>query len=159
MFITHRPTLTVQLHNFDLFRTCRTSSFCTVVWQLVRFQLTRCIARSLGDSWASCLQSGSLPAAQPTASKHWKHVGYRNYRMDNDTWFHIKGWDLGARSCQTLIKLKVKPVVDGCMWKCRWKWRNFVPYICQLVFAAILWVKLWKMLVTVIALKYAVLVS
>jgi len=24
MFITHRPTLTLRLHNFDLFRTCRT---------------------------------------------------------------------------------------------------------------------------------------
>jgi len=54
MFITHRPTLTLQLHNFDLFRTCHTSSFYTVVWQLARFQLTRCIARSLGDSWACC---------------------------------------------------------------------------------------------------------
>jgi len=29
-------------------------SFCTVVWQLARLLLTRCIARSLGDSWASC---------------------------------------------------------------------------------------------------------
>ena len=55
MFIIHRPTLTVQLHNFDLFRTCRTRSFCTVAWQLARFILTRRIARSLGDSWASCL--------------------------------------------------------------------------------------------------------
>ena len=55
MFITHCPIVTLQLHNFDLFRTCRTSSFCTVVWQLARFQLTRRIARSLGDSWASCL--------------------------------------------------------------------------------------------------------
>jgi len=54
MFITHRPTVTLQLHNFDLFRTCRTSSFCTVAWQLARFQLTQRIARSLGDSWASC---------------------------------------------------------------------------------------------------------
>ena len=54
MFITHRPTLTLQLHNFDLFRTCRKSSFCTVAWQLARFRLTRQIARSLGDSWASC---------------------------------------------------------------------------------------------------------
>jgi len=52
-FITHCPTVTLQLHNFDLFRTCRTSSFCTVAWQLARFQLTRRIARSLGDSWAS----------------------------------------------------------------------------------------------------------
>ena len=35
MFITHRPTLTLQLHNFDLFRTCRTTIFCTVAsnWQ------------------------------------------------------------------------------------------------------------------------------
>jgi len=54
MFITHQPTLTLQFHNFDLFRTCRTTSLCTVVWQLARFQLTRLIARSLGDSWASC---------------------------------------------------------------------------------------------------------
>ena len=44
VFITHRPTVTLQLHNFDLFRTCRTSSFCTVEWQLARFQLTRRIA-------------------------------------------------------------------------------------------------------------------
>jgi len=53
MFITHRPTLTLQLHNFHLFRICRTSSFCTAAWQLVRFQLTRRIARSLDDSWAT----------------------------------------------------------------------------------------------------------
>ena len=25
MFTTHRPTLTIRLHNFDLFRTCRTA--------------------------------------------------------------------------------------------------------------------------------------
>ena len=54
MFITYCPTVTLQIHNFGLFRSCRISSFCTVVWQLVRFQLTRRIARSLGDSWASC---------------------------------------------------------------------------------------------------------
>ena len=59
MFVTHRPTLTLQLHNFNLFRTFRTSSFCTVAWQLARFQLTWCIARSIGDSWASCSTSGS----------------------------------------------------------------------------------------------------
>jgi len=50
MFITHCPTVTLQLHYFDLFRTCRTSSFDTLSWQLARFQLTRRIARSLGDS-------------------------------------------------------------------------------------------------------------
>jgi len=67
MFITHCPTVTLQLHNFDLFRTCRTSSFYTVAWQLARFQLTRSIARSVGDSWASCkLVVGHM-------TKHVKH--------------------------------------------------------------------------------------
>jgi len=47
-----------QPYNFDLFRTGRTSSFCTVAWQLARFHLTRRIARSVGDSWASCVISG-----------------------------------------------------------------------------------------------------
>ena len=61
----HRPTfithwLNLQLHTIDLVRTCRISSFCTVAWQLARFQLTRRIARSLGDSWASCLSCASL---------------------------------------------------------------------------------------------------
>ena len=28
MFTTPRPTLTLQLHNFDLFRTCRTALLC-----------------------------------------------------------------------------------------------------------------------------------
>jgi len=36
-----------------------------------------------------------------------------------------------------------------------WQWRNFVPYLCQLVFAAILWVKLSEMFVTLLSLKYA----
>jgi len=60
MFITHRLALTLQLHNFHLFRTCRTSCFCTVAWQLARFQLTRHIARSLGDSRASCMSAETL---------------------------------------------------------------------------------------------------
>jgi len=52
--ITHCLRLNLQLHTIDLVRTCRISSICTVAWQLARFQLTRRIARSLGDSWASC---------------------------------------------------------------------------------------------------------
>ena len=69
MFITHRLTLTIQLHNFDLFRTCRTSSFCTVAWHLARFQLTRRIARSLGDSWASCCKFQMGPSLAPTSRR------------------------------------------------------------------------------------------
>jgi len=52
--ITHCLRLNLQLHTIDLVRTCCISSLCTVAWQLARFQLTRRIARSLGDSWASC---------------------------------------------------------------------------------------------------------
>jgi len=48
--ITHCLRLNLQLYVIDLVRTC----FCTVAWQLARFQLRRRIARSLGDSWASC---------------------------------------------------------------------------------------------------------
>ena len=48
---TARFCRTDQLATADTwFRTCRTSSFCTVAWQLARFQLTRRIARSLSDS-------------------------------------------------------------------------------------------------------------
>ena len=39
----------------------------------------------------------------------------------------------------------------------RWHWRNFVQYLCQLVFAAILWVKLLGMFATVISPNYALL--
>ena len=34
-----------------------------------------------------------------------------------------------------------------------WQWRNFVPYLCQLVFAAFLWVKLLEMFVTLLSLN------
>jgi len=54
LFMTHCLQLNLQLHTIGLFRTCCTSSFCTVAWQLARFQLTRRITRSLGDRWASC---------------------------------------------------------------------------------------------------------
>ena len=53
LFMTHCLRLNLQLHSISLVRTCRISSFCTVAWQLSRLLLTRRIARSLGDSWAS----------------------------------------------------------------------------------------------------------
>ena len=50
LFMTHCLQLNLQLHTIVLVRTCRISSFCTVAWQLARFQLTRRIAWSLSDS-------------------------------------------------------------------------------------------------------------
>ena len=53
MLIAHRPTLTLQLHNFDLFRTVPVvSALLRGNWQDFNWQR---IARSLGDSWASWL--------------------------------------------------------------------------------------------------------
>jgi len=40
-----------------------------------------------------------------------------------------------------------------------WQWSNFVPYLCYLVFAAILWVKLLEMFVNLLSLKYALSVG
>ena len=55
LFMTHCLRLNLQLHTISLVRTC-ISSFCTVSWQLARLLLTRRIARSLGDSGASCYE-------------------------------------------------------------------------------------------------------
>jgi len=60
LFMTHCLRLNLQLHTISLARTCRISSFCTVALQLARLLLTTRIARSLGDSWASCLLKDSL---------------------------------------------------------------------------------------------------
>jgi len=103
MFITHRPTLTLQLHNLDLFRTCRKSIFCTVAWQLARFQLTRRIARSLGDSWASCCICADLLANSqwrlPCKNSH-IHSSGRVYRR----FFRMKAFAQTTRvGCTTNV--------------------------------------------------------
>jgi len=60
VYSTILPHGTVLATANTWFRTSHTSSFCIVAWQLARFQLTRRIARSVGDSWASCFPSYAL---------------------------------------------------------------------------------------------------
>ena len=67
LFMTHCLQLNLQLHTISLVRTCRISSFCTVAWYLARLLLTRRIARSLGDSWASCSQQRWTLAKMPNS--------------------------------------------------------------------------------------------
>jgi len=62
---TKPPT---SYHRFGPDLSYTVSSFCTVAWQLARFQLTRRIARSLGDSGASC---------------HWYFTPVRSIGLDN----------------------------------------------------------------------------
>jgi len=96
VFITHRPTLTLQhqLHNFDLFRTCHTSSFCTVAWQLARFQLTERIARSLGDS--SCLLNCDSTKA----------IKYSTLRIADRKWRH------GSCLHSSVVRMCIKNMSD-----------------------------------------------
>ena len=72
---TARFCRTGQLATADTwFGTCRTSSFCIVAWQL-----TRRIARSLGDSWASCLRYDTIRDAILTCARKptWVSLIYR----------------------------------------------------------------------------------
>jgi len=66
------PLTKLQLDTISLVRTCRISSFCTVAWQLARLLLTRRIARSLGDSWASC----TYLASSASEDKCLRRMGY-----------------------------------------------------------------------------------
>jgi len=71
LFVTHCLRINLQLHTISLVRTCRISSFCTVAWQLARLLLTRRIARSLGDSWASYFSTRPLDGAScPSVCAH-----------------------------------------------------------------------------------------
>ena len=51
MFITHRPTLTLQLHNFDLFRTCRTrvSALLRGNWQDFNWHEALCGSSAIAE--------------------------------------------------------------------------------------------------------------
>ena len=60
IFITHCPTITLQLHNFYLLSTC-TSSFCTVVLQFAFSALTLLVGRQEGHP-ACKKQSGGVLA-------------------------------------------------------------------------------------------------
>jgi len=80
MFIIYRPTVSLLLHNFDLFRTCR-SSFCTVAWQLARFQLTLRIARSLSDELSFLSPNVSATSRQLVTSRSQSRLGLITSRL------------------------------------------------------------------------------
>jgi len=106
--ITHCLRLNLQLHTIDLVRTCRISSFCTVAWQLARFQLTRRIARSLGDSWASCLDFPLSPFSK-------KEATMINI-CGNGLFFNLK-WkseaSLGDKSGETIEETRSTAIAEG----------------------------------------------
>ena len=85
----HIVYLNLQLHTIDLVRTCRISSFCTVAWQLARFQLTRRIARPLGDSWASCPSPilSFIPVVKPSFYRNPFHCSIFFSFSRLTTWF------------------------------------------------------------------------
>ena len=62
------------------------------------------------------------------------------------------------QTCRCYSRMKISLLGANVIYT-RWQWRNFVPYLCQLVFAAILWVKLSEVFVTLLSLKYALWVG
>ena len=114
LFMTHCLRLNLPLHTISLVRTCRISSFCTVAWQLARLGLllTRRIARSLGDSWASCLfetyiyilalevATGQL--REPALCRLYRHT-FVPYEVDVLAQRDIAGWRVVSSSGQDLV--------------------------------------------------------
>ena len=71
--ITHCIRLNLQLHTIDLVRICRISSFCTVAWQLARFQLIRRIARSPAIAELLLLRYHNMMTKETCWSVHGAH--------------------------------------------------------------------------------------
>ena len=63
---------------------------------------------------------------------------------DIDRLLHGRRSEAAAAACECgqchVVNVHSKPNTD--FLYIGWQWRNFVPYLCRLVFAAILWVKL-----------------
>ena len=68
--------------------------------------------------------------------------------IDNNDTIILSAWTASVLPMQRLLHT-VSP----------WQWRNFVPYLCQLVFAAILWVKLLEMFIMLMLLEYVLSVG
>jgi len=85
---------------FDLLRTCRTSSFCTVAWQLARFQLTQRISRSaiaellcyvLISCWFhNCTRSSQLNRQLPAFC--WTYSYWSMQFFAQNLLFHLSGF-------------------------------------------------------------------
>ena len=86
LFMTHCLRLKLQLYIINLVRTCRISSFCTVAWQLARLLLTRRIARSLGDSGASCITWTTLKIHNARFMTHMNRDQLRDPTFGNRVW-------------------------------------------------------------------------
>jgi len=114
---TARFCRTTQLATADTwFRTCRTSSFCTVAWQLARFQLTWRIAPSLGDSWASAscwshaadvVQQSTVCDESPPWSRHLDWVAPRRFSRHHPRQDHV------LSPCMVWSLLSITPCNTG----------------------------------------------
>ena len=100
------------------FRTCYTSTFCTVVWQLARFLLTRSIAQSLGDSWASCTTTHQSRnnRSKRTQRQHTPHSN--SFLQFHSTHFFISRFTIPSDassyfSCWVVVSIKS---ASYCKW-------------------------------------------
>jgi len=89
-----------------------------------------CLVRHERTCWCS-----DSPLS-PQGPRAWHDVTHQQWWTTN--------WNASVKSKTRLQKVLLKLLYIG------WQWRNIVPYLCQLVFAAILWLKLLEMFVTLL---------
>ena len=99
---------------------------------------------SLFLDWSLAISSHAFRVSAPTV---WNPID--NVTRDSQTFSTFK------RHLKThhSLPLTLPPTCTYSPLYIGWQWRNFVPYLCQLVFAAILWVKLLQMFVTLLSLN------
>ena len=73
LYITHCLRLNLQLHTIDLVRTCRISSFCTVAWQLARFNWYDASRGPSAIAELLVIVIGPPSAAQSAAELRWAY--------------------------------------------------------------------------------------
>jgi len=101
IFTTHCPTVILQLHNFDLFRTCRSLRVASALlrgnWQ--DFNWHDALRGPSTIAELLVYRPDALPAAQPTASKHWRHFCHTEKLFSILVWQIIIKWPTQS-SCQ-----------------------------------------------------------
>jgi len=95
MFITHRPTVTLQLHNFDLFRTCLTSNSVLLRgnWQHFNWhdasRSPSAIAERLVSPWyATLAQHMPVQFLSDLSMEYWL-VMTSQYSMEMSEWTEL----------------------------------------------------------------------
>jgi len=110
-----------------------------------------CIEKEIRDlSSCNCLKSGAVCLQRDCGSRPSGSTVKSASRVTSVATFSASAGaensSCGLDTCTTRAHMQSRTYTG-------WQWRHFDSYLCQLVFAAILWVKLSEMFATVISLN------